>query len=147
MSFHRHLPLLLGLMLAGCATAPVRTDAPAPASNPFLALRRGMKPEEVKTLVGEPLAVRSREPGPAGAAAPPAETWTYQRKVSEIVQQVATSTKDVPYFDPFLNTIRMIKEPVYQNETVTVLDTIELLMIDGLLREWKITRRTERKFD
>lgn len=144
MKFPRHLSFLLGLALAGCTAGPTLSNTPAVSSNPFTALQKNLTANQVKALIGEPLKIKPfKVPGlePEGLAS---EIWVYHRKVAETTGQVALTTKDVPYFDPFTQITRMIKEPVYSTETVTVIEVFELLMIQQQLVEWKTHRETER---
>jgi len=145
MKFPSLLPLLLGLVLAGCATtAPKLSSTPAVPSNPFTELQKNLTATQVLALVGKPSEINPFKIPGLEAKGLASEIWIYHRTVAQTNQQVALTTKDVPYFDPFIQQIRMIKESVYSTETITVIEVFELLMIEGQLIEWKSHRETKR---
>lgn len=105
-------------------------------------LQKGMLPGDVRALLGEPKSVQPFRPSETQN-----EVWTYVRTVTSTTTTEATRTRQVPYFDPFLNAIRMIDEPDYQPLTIDVTETLSLLFIDGQLAEWKTRRDTERDYN
>jgi hypothetical protein len=108
---------------------------------PAVELHKGMKPGEVRALLGEPAHIK-----PVRFSGGEAETWVYERGSESEVRQAVTGTQEVPYFDPFLNQIRMIPEPVYSQETITVVEELHVVWHHGELFEWRTEYRTERAY-
>jgi hypothetical protein len=122
---------------AGAAKTPVAAGgAGAP-----LELHNGMNPGEVRQALGNPELVQQM-----GAAKGNAEKWIYTRGRKTEVRQVVAGTKDVPYFDPMLNEMRMIPEPVYADEATTITEELHLFWREGELVEWKTTYRSDRSY-
>jgi hypothetical protein len=148
MQILRHLPLLAGLVLAGCTTTPpTLSNTPPPSTNPFTELHSGQTATQIKALLGEPGKIMPFKPKSTQAGGITSEVWTYRRKIAGTTGQVAVGTKDVPFYDPFTGITKMLKEPVYHTETVSVIEVAELLMIQQELIEWKSHRETERVID
>jgi len=134
--------------LQGCAGGPAddgphpaAAQAPVAAAKSQVALRKGMKPEEVRQALGNPARIQPLEV-PVGKA----EKWIYVRGRKTETRQVVTGSKDVPYFDPFTNQTRMIPEPVYADEATIITEELVLFWHDGALLEWKTEYRTNRSY-
>lgn len=130
-------------LLAGCTTpAPSSAQAnqPAPSKaaasdDPAQKLKPGMSPTEVREVMGQPDLIRPME-APIGTS----EVWVFHRDVLSNVGLAITGTREVPYVDPLTGVTRTIHEPVYNQQTVTTRDRLELLWFDGKLVTWKIVR-------
>jgi hypothetical protein len=135
MSIVRYIALLLPLTFLGCAT-----PAPGPTAAPdhFAALEKGLPAAQVIALLGAPAATK-----PFSTAALNAEVWTYRRKISETVTQVPIRTTDIPYINPRTGQMDTRPEPVYENQHLFVIETVELLIVEQRLIEWKRSRTTE----
>jgi hypothetical protein len=138
MSIVRPVFFLLLLAFPGC-TAPV-ADAP-PATDTFAALKKDLSAEQVIALLGVPDSTK-----PFGAPTPAAEVWTYRRKLSESVSLVAIQTTEMPLMNPRTGQMGTVMEPVYQHQTITEIETVELLLVERRLVEWKRRRSTESAF-
>lgn len=155
----RSAALLLLPWLGACSSAPsspppspvaARTSATAPAvpaaasadpKSPFRALKKGLTAAEVRFLLGAPAEIKRVE-----SAGITSEIWTYRTSVPGPARQVAAEMQDVPFVDPVTGIMRMIKEPIYKLEQTRINETTDLLMIKGLLVEWKQLRTAERTF-
>jgi hypothetical protein len=141
------------LVLAGCQSAS-STDAPAASANApapdvvlipaskINALAIGMSAAQVRQLLGQPERVTTQE-----AVGPGAELWTYRIGRTQRAAMATTGMQDVPGVDPFTGQTTTHKEAVYRMEHTTIYDTLQLLMLDGLLSAQKRARETERTFD
>jgi hypothetical protein len=127
------LPLLLSLALAGCAieTAPAAPD-------PFAQLQKGLTAAQVRDLAGEPLEIK-----PFHADVVASEIWVYRRKLSESEQQVQVGSRAVPLTNPLTGQTENSSEPIFETQTITITETIELLMIESRLTEWKRRQQAE----
>jgi hypothetical protein len=134
--------------LAGCAgvsgdnepkSAAARVSAPMEGAMPRVELRKGMVAEEVRLALGNPLRIQ-----PVEVAKGKAETWIYELDRKSEVRQVVAGSRDVPYFDPFLNETRMIPEPVYAYETTTITAELHLSWENGELIAWRTESRSDR---
>jgi outer membrane protein assembly factor BamE (lipoprotein component of BamABCDE complex) len=128
-------------LLAACVSPPDGGTQPAAMREAFSSLQRGMTASEVVALCGEPAARRPLHTDLAEGA----EVWTYRQVVSVQQRQVAVTTHEVPYFDPFTGMQRNIPEPTYQLETVRTVRTIEVVMLGGRLLNWRITAQEEER--
>jgi hypothetical protein len=135
MSFVRLIALSLPLIFLGCATSSPEV---APATDPYASLEKNLPAAQVITLLGAPDATK-----PFSAAGLGGEVWTYRRKVSETVTQVPIRTTDIPYINPRTGQMDTRQEPVYENQYHFVIETVELLILDRRLIEWKRSRTTE----
>lgn len=120
----------------GCATK----TAPS-TSDPFTMLHKGMSAEQVRALVGEPRTIK-----PGESADMKVELWTYTRKIWTTTTTEATRTREVPYFDPFINAIRMVPEPDYQPLTIDVVERITLVMIEDQISQIIVAREGARDY-
>lgn len=148
--------------LAGCANdgtaaasapaASVPPAKPAPAAvvkdaellipaDKVNAIAQGMNGATVRRLLGEPNKVVPFTKGNISG-----QIWSYRVAVSEVVNQVATSMRDVPAWDPIGNRAITVKEPVFQQEHVRTYTTLELLMVDDRLIERKPGHEIDRAF-
>jgi hypothetical protein len=134
--------LFAPLMLGGCATSAT-PDATREREAQTLAsvLQKGMTPEEVRALLGEPVQVRPVQ-SPAGKA----ERWVYRRRGGQVVNLQQTSTQDVPFVDPITGETRTMAEPVYSHVTTTVIEETHLLWVNGRLETWETLRRGEHDY-
>jgi hypothetical protein len=129
-----NLPLLLALLLAGCHTEPAATGT-KPPPDAFAALQKQMTAAQVRALVGELVQIKPYKPGD-----PMGEIWVYQRNVGAHDRQVPIGSREVPVTNPLTGQTTMTNEPIYQSQTITDIEIIELLMVESRLAEWK-TRR------
>ncbi len=97
---------------------------------------------ELKTLLGEPKEVR-----PFVVDGVTSEVWVFERRLQGKTRQVVARMREVPYVDPITGVMRMLQEPVQENETTTVIETIEVLMFSGIVAEWKKSFDSERAFN
>ncbi len=147
------LPMLAALLVAGCsslspsaatsATATAKTPS-APeidSDNPVRLLKKGLTGAQVTALLGAPAAVK-----PQKAEGVAAEIWTYTRSTRAGARQVSTGTRDVPYVDPITGVMRNLQEPIFEMQATYVIETTELLMLSGVLAEWKQQVRVDRQF-
>jgi hypothetical protein len=153
---HRNISLVVvGLfvaLLAGCASTTA-SDAgrPGPAQAgaantgtlqmPLDGLQKGMTTEQVRNLWGKPEQIR-----PLKAGAQSGEVWVYRRPVSQTVQEVPMRMQEIPYVDPMTGQTKMIKEPVYEQQHIVLIETTELLMFEGRLINWKKSQKEERSY-
>ncbi len=135
------------LLLDGCAAGPAASN-PSPgsatetrSSDPWLSLQKGETTEHLRATLGAPAETR-----PMKSQEGPAEIWTYRRSRT-VVNQVAASTEDMPYVDPFSGEMRTIQRPVYTNETRTVDEELQVLVFDGKVVTWKRASQTSRTYD
>ena len=102
------------LLLSGCSSVSGRSSRGAAArrvpagKSTVVMLQKGMLPADVRALLGEPKSIQ-----PFRQSETQNEVWTYLRTVTSTTTTEATRTRQVPYFDPFLNAVRMIDEPDY----------------------------------
>ncbi|WP_221032610.1 hypothetical protein [Actomonas aquatica] len=146
--------LLWAGALAGCASTdqsagPIRAadtsavghDSPARIQRAAM-LRVGMHQPQVLEWLGEP---QHREP--ATNATGMRETWVYTIRHAPSYKTIVAEMEEVPYVDPFTGELKMLEEPVLNQQRIQILETITLIfrgprMID-LSRETE-TRSTFR---
>lgn len=97
---------------------------------------------ELKQLLGEPKQVR-----PFVVNEVASEVWVFERRIPGKTRQVVARMQEVPYVDPITGVMRMIQEPVHENETTTVIEITEVLMFSGVVAEWKRAFDAERAFN
>lgn len=142
------LPLAAALLAAGCASPSASNSAnaapeAAPASSPAAPeLKKGMTAAELKAVLGEPKEVR-----PFVVNDVASEVWVFERRVPGKTRQVVARMREVPYVDPITGVMRMIQEPVHENETTTLIEVTEVLMFSGVVAEWKRALDAERAFN
>ncbi len=100
-----------------------------------------MTADQVRTLLGQPAAVR-----PMVSSQGPAEIWTYRRTVSKEVDVIAARTQDMPVMNPLTGIQGTMPAPVYDQESRTVEEELQLLVFDGKLVSWKNGYRTNRSY-
>lgn len=140
------LPLVIVIgLLAGCSTPVPQSNAPtatrdevSPQPNKLSELKKGMSANEVVALLGQPSERKQEQVTPVHV-----EVWTYII-VSTEQREVAISTRDVPYIDPFSGAQKTMKEPVYAQETTKTTLKVDLLVIEDRLIEWKVKKDVSR---
>lgn len=137
------------LLLNGCLTPPASSERAAPVQpataglpGKFQRLQRGLTAQQVIELCGSP---DKREPFPTELTTR-AEKWTYEETLATEQRQVPVSTREVPYVDPITGVQRMLQEPVYELQSIQLVETVELLMLEGQLLNWKSTRSQHRSW-
>ncbi len=121
---------------ASAPTPPGQTDAMVEAlnaQNPFSVLKRGMTSKQVDEHVGAPDRVLPF-PNETGVKS---EIWVYNRSVPVGFREVVGGVRLVPYVDPFTGEMKELSEAIMRNETISAMQRIELLMVEGLFMEWK----------
>jgi hypothetical protein len=141
-------------LIAGCTdTATKAPDAGATpgavstmpaASGPETSLKRGMTPEEVKAIMGDPA-----ETKPMKSAVGKAEIWVYHRTTRGQVRQVQVGTNSTPITTTSssgqTSVLQTIDEPIFQQQTEIIDETIYLLMFDG--RYQQLNRTVHNHFE
>src|SRR5690606_33105378 len=97
---------------------------------------------ELKALLGEPKEVR-----PYVVDGVASEIWVFERRLQGRTRQVVARMREVPYVDPITGVMRMIQEPMHENETTFVIEKMEVLMFSGAVAEWKKSFESERAFN
>ena len=132
--------------VAGCASTGASASGAKAAAAPVAAakadVRKGMSGAELKKVWGEPKVVR-----PFVVDGVTSEVWVFERRLPGKTRQVVARMQEVPYVDPITGVMRMIQEPVQENETTTVIEITEVLMFSGVVAEWKKTFDSERAFN
>lgn len=129
--------MLIGLMgCAGLSGHGASGPETAKASSAAVALRRGMLPDEVRQLLGEPGRVQAVLVGQENA-----EQWIYVRGQKTEIRQVVAGTREMPYYDPILKEMKTIPEPVYADEATTITEELLLVWQSGVLVEWRTEYR------
>lgn len=123
------------------AGAAPTTNPPADPNSPSQKLVKGLTAAEVRARLGEPLEIKTQH-----AAGIVSEIWVYQRTLPGKPRQVAAEMQEIPFVDPVTGVMRMIKEPVYKTEQTMITEHTELLMIRGLLVEWRQTYTSDKKY-
>ena len=143
------LLLMLGLLplLAGCTSTPEPSPRPGNApreeeTNPFAAVQKGMKAEDMRKLLGEPKEIK-----PLNTAGVTGEVWLYEHKIAALTQEIGTGTVDVPFFNSRTGTMENHQEMVMSNLHINTFESVEFLMIDGRLIEWKRKQWQDRQID
>jgi hypothetical protein len=142
------LPVIaLLLLMVGCAGTPESGRRPqnasnAQATNPFAGVKKGMTAEQLRILLGAPKKV-----SPLSAAGVTGEVWLYEHEIDALTQEVGIGTRDVPFFNPRTGVTENRQEVVMSNEHLTKYESVEFLMVDGRLIEWKRKQWIDRKID
>ncbi len=142
------ISLAAALLAAGCTSpgaasaAKTAPEVAAVSNQPAPELRKGMTGVELKQLLGEPKQVR-----PFVVNEVASEVWVFERRIPGKTRQVVARMQEVPYVDPITGVMRMIQEPVHENETTTVIEITEVLMFSGVVAEWKRAFDAERAFN
>ncbi len=139
-------------LLAGCASdSKPDTTAAGPPMSPQLAaspaaaavakLSRNLTGEQVIALIGPPAATKPITTGGLNA-----RIWSYPFRGATDVRLVPVATQDVPAINPLTGRETTRTEPVYQNQTIEVTDTLHLLMVEDQLIEWRVVRDEKKDF-
>lgn len=91
-----------------------------------------MPADRVSALLGAPGAIK-----PNSRPDVISDIWVYTRTISGPTRQVTAEMREVPFIDPLTGRMRSIQEPIYKTERTYFTETTELLMVNGLLTEWK----------
>lgn len=149
-TFAFSLGLIPALIFAGCASEPQKPAAAPPPTAPSAALdpavnsraiAKGMTADEVVRRIGKPAEVR-----PLSSSDGHAEIWVYRRNAGQKTVQTATSTRQIP-IPSASGEIRMVDEPVFSLEQITLEESVSLLMYDGKLVEWRKSVEGKRSFN
>ncbi len=127
--------MLLALVCLGtaCSTAPVGDVVTSDEwAQKVGQLRRGMSMEAVRALFGEPEIIK-----PFAETRVDAQRWVYRDRTVVNSTMQATGSRDVPYYDPFTRTTRMIPEPTYSQVDEAVIRELHLLWANGELMRWQ----------
>lgn len=147
------LSATLGLLFTSCAgpseqrppaptTAAVSPpEAPTTAQKPFGQLKKGLLAADIVKLVGPAETLI-----PSTVQGVKSEIWIYKHFHPGTTKSVATDMQEIPYVDPVSGVMKMIKEPIYRSEVTRVVETTELLLIEGRLIEWKQRRESVRGY-
>lgn len=132
---------VLSLALLSACSTPSAQDAPVPAAAPDArpALGKGMTEEQVRAAWGEPKSVRPF--GDTGVI------WAYEMDLHTVQRMVAATMVEVPYFDPITEAYKPVMEPSFTPLTTTLIQTIELLLIEGRLFAWRRHLSEHRSFN
>lgn len=101
-----------------------------------------MSSQDVRSTIGKPKRIK-----PMSQDGVVAEVWLYSYDTPAGVKQIATSMREIPFFDPITGVMRMIQEPVYSQQMTYVVETTELLMVDGALANSKRYRNMKQDLD
>jgi hypothetical protein len=128
------------LLLAACATesnssSPAVNGQPVVSTAAVARLAPGLTGAEVRALLGAPAATKPVSSGGANSL-----IWSYPLGTATEVRSVPVTTQEVPAFNPFSGTNTTRTETVYQNQTVLLIDTLHLLMVNDRLVEWRVVR-------
>lgn len=104
-------------------------------------LEKGMTAEQVRSVLGEPQKI-----GPMESPSGQAEVWTYRTSYVGRLRQVQTGSTTYSRPNPITGVEETVSEPVYSTEQEFVEETIELLIFDGKLIEWKKRRAADRDY-
>lgn len=131
----------LAFCIGASAQAFAKPEHPAPAAAKAAtsALAEGMAAAEVLQIAGKPESVK-----PLKQKGIQAEIWRYSFRQTLNVRSVVTGTRQEPYFDLITNQQKSRTETVYGQETSTLVEVTELLMIDGKLAKTKRHREVEK---
>lgn len=130
---------------ASAAGEPTGTATPPTATAPEKAkptLDLGMTAEQIVQIAGKPERVKKMKQEGIDA-----EVWYYSFKKAAGTTMVATSVQEIPYFDPLTGVMKTLKEPVHSLAHDYLVETTELLMIDGKLAQAKRYRSLKRDID
>jgi hypothetical protein len=144
----RSLPALglavsAALLLGGCAAVPGGSSAPAASdsSRQPPPLKVGMSADEIRAAWGPPAEILPLENAPVTG-----ETWRYRAVLRSAQRQVAATVEEVPFFDPISGRYIPQKEITQSQETVSQVQTTDLIMIEDQLVGWKRSLNEERTY-
>ncbi len=101
-----------------------------------------MTTEEVRKLLGEPKEIK-----PLSAAGAAGEVWHYEHKIDALTQQVGVGTKDVPFVNPRTGASDTRQETVMSDVHITVYESVDFLVVDARVIEWKRKQWEDRQID
>ncbi len=113
----------------------------SPAAANFGKLAKGLTTAQVSGMFGPPATTK-----PLAAGGVHGEIWSYPLRTTEEARSVPFSTQEIPATNPLTGQSITRTETVYQNETVNLIDTLHLLIVDGRLVEWRIVREEKGQF-
>ena len=129
---------IAGLASSGCATSPSAgatafahpSKAPSPR-DAWRHLQTGMTRGEVRMLLGEPSGTR-----PSRTSTAEADVWVYRHE-ERVVRQKATDLEAIPFVDPISGVMGSIQEPVYSQETTTLVHVLFVHWNGDALESWR----------
>ena len=144
--------MLAATLLTGCATdstpaAPVTGQpvppalATSPAAGALAKLTKNLTKAQVRELLGAPASTKPIKTGEFEG-----EIWSYPFRGATEVNVVAVATRDIPAVNPRTGQSITVSEPVYQNQSVEVIDTLHLLLFGERLVEWRVVRDEKKQF-
>lgn len=131
LTFYFQIFSLISILLAstGCETTASKSKEPPPEG---FAIKRG---DSVLTLIeqmGEPDQKSSIEKsGSTGAV------WTYRHKMRSKIRMVPTGTREIPVYDRMTEQTIMVSEPTFTQESSSLDQITEFLVMDGKVISWK----------
>jgi len=138
-------PALLALvaLLAGCATAPAPEP---PAAGPEHALLKGMTAAQVRQIMGEPAEIHP-QPTVKGKV----EVWVYRHSTVGPTQEVQVGAKaitdQVTGSDGITRTRTLDQVPIIKQMHLKITETVQLLMVNDLFFDQKVTASQEQVFE
>jgi hypothetical protein len=124
---------------AGTSPGPLR--AGQSAVDAMAKLTKHLSGAQVRALLGPPATTQ-----PIAAGGAQGETWSYPSPAGTEVRLIEVATQQVPAVDPFSGQTTTRAEPLYQNQSVDVTDTLHLLLVDDRLVEWRVVRDEQKRF-
>lgn len=122
---------------AGAASLPARAGATA---NPFDRIVPGLSAAELQSLVGGP-----RERRPDSSLGAEATVWCYEHQLGVTVRQVSIGTREIPAVNPITGQTITVLEPVLADEFSTVVQVIEVVLVDDHVQLVRRSQRVDRK--
>lgn len=123
----RHASLLLivwAVLASGCETVRVPEAAPSPAGQLIV----GMRTEKVTELMGPADSV-TRGTGNDYVE----ETWVYEIEHPPVYRTIAAEMQDVPWVDPITGEMKMLQEPITDQQRLDRVEKITLRFRHGQL--------------
>ena len=125
------------------AQAPAQSAPAATAEKPARpTIAAGMTPDQVRSIAGNPDRIKRLKKKDVDA-----EIWFYKYNTLANVKDVAVKTIDVPYVDPGSGMTKTIPEPVYSQQRTFLVETTELLFVNGVLTSSKRYRTVDKQVD
>jgi len=103
-----------------------------------------MTAAEVRNLVGEPKEIK-----PMKTEGLKSEVWLYDRKIADLTRMADVGNMDLPIMNPRTGVEGTTKQTIMNmhEETTTVYETVELLMINGQFEALKRKQWSNQKYD
>lgn len=138
--------LATAAFVGGCTTPPPDGSSPSATAASQAAsqpppLKVGMTDEEIRAAWGPPAEILPLENAPA-----PGEIWRYRTVLRSAQRQVAATVVEVPYVDPISGLYIPQKEITQSQETVSQVQTTDLIVVEGRLVGWKRSLNEERTY-